>query len=95
MGRWLHDDDLDELAVILERRILHVLTESMVTFMAAIDDLNTAVTNLQAGVTAVLAALDAAKSTDPAITAAAQSVQAAVDQLNAAAGTTVTPPVDA
>jgi hypothetical protein len=89
MGRWLHDDDLEELAVILEHKILHILTESMVTLMAAIDDLNTAVTNVQASATTAVNMLEAQTTNDPAIATAAAAVQAVADQLNAA--TTPTP----
>ncbi len=90
MGKWLSNDDLEELAVILDHRILHhiqdILTESMVTLMAALDDLNTAIANLTTATDAAVAAIGSQSSglsAEQAATATAQ-VQAEADKLTAA-----------
>lgn len=54
--------------------------------MAQIDDLNTAVANLQAAVSNILAFLTANQAPD--LSGVTSEVQSAADQLNAAAGTT-------
>lgn len=67
--------------------------ELLEMILAAIDDLNNSVTNLQAADTAIEAKVDtltaevanAGAANDPAIAAAAQAVQAVADQLNAKA----------
>ncbi len=94
MGRWLSDEDIQELEVALalrvEHRVVHVLTESLTLIMAANDDMTSALASLTTSVDAAVAAITGASSgltADQAAAATAQ-VQAESDKLNAA----VTPP---
>ncbi len=90
MGKWLSNDDIEELSIVIDQRILHhiedILTEWMQPIMSALDDLNTAVTNLTTATDAAVAALGSQSSglsAEQAATATA-AVQAEADKLTAA-----------
>lgn len=68
---------------VTERAVLERLEHIESRIMAALDDLNASIGNLNTAVQGAVAKLGDSNQ-DPGITAAAQAVQAAVDTLNAA-----------
>lgn len=88
--RHLHDDDIDAIGLLLEERILTRIQEMENNIMAAIDDANTALTNLQTSATTIVDKLGQVNQ-DPAISTLATGIQAVADQLTNA----VTPPAPA
>ena len=73
--RHFDNEDLDALTILLDQLILARLAETETRIMAAIDDLNTAVSKLSTDVDALIALQQAGDQT-PAITAATDAVTA-------------------
>ena len=87
-GKKSDDDALLNILIDIRKQQTR-LVKGMETIMAELDDLNTAVANLQAAVNTAIAKIDALKAApagvDPAAVAtAATAIQAAVDSLNTA-----------
>lgn len=68
---------------VTERAVLEKLERIESRIMAALDDLNASIGNLNIAVTGAVDKINSGNQ-DPGITAAAQAVQAAADALNAA-----------
>lgn len=84
------DEVLEAIAALVLANQLHDLKEQIV---AAIDDLNTAVTGLSTEVQAVAAAVGSQSNNDAAITAAVTAINQATTDLAAAVAALTTPGV--